>query len=285
MLGSILVALDGTPSSLAAARAALMIATEQQAHVTALGLVNAAWLERAQPVPIGGAGLKAELDHALVEASEKRIAAVLERFSAQARAFDVRSDARAVSGDVMAILQQEVTAHDLIVVSRLSRFDGDGDNEKIAPFVDRMVREEPRPLLVVPGDGTAADLPPDSPVLVAFDGSPASSRALHMLALLGLAANAHVHVVTAGAGARDAEAKAAAACQMLTRHGCTDAHAIGLSGASAHRPADAILDTAKTIGARMIVIGAYGTSGIQRLFGSCTRRILDACPVPVLVHH
>ena len=64
------------------------------------------------------------------------------------------------------------------------------------------------------------------PVLVAYDGSPASSRAVHMFALLGLAAGRVIHAVTLNrSSAGRAEETAAQACALLRRHRAAEAHA------------------------------------------------------------
>ena len=96
-----------------------------------------------------------------------------------------------------------------------------------------------------------------APVLVAFDGSPASSRTVHMFALLGLAAGRAVHVVTLDrSSARRAEETASRACALLRRHGAAETHAIGLGDREAGTPAETILGTAKALRPDMIVMGA-----------------------------
>jgi nucleotide-binding universal stress UspA family protein len=49
-------------------------------------------------------------------------------------------------------------------------------------------------------------------------------------------------------------------------------------------PADAIIDTAESVGATLVIIGARKRSGLGTIFmGSTTQRVLLDSPVPVLV--
>jgi single-strand DNA-binding protein len=140
-------------------------------------------------------------------------------------------------------------------------------------------------------DGGAGDLDGnldgdlDAPVLVAFDGSPASSRMLHMLALLGLAESRETHVLSIDTTSETAAVeRAAQACDLLRRHGVARVHGIGLGDREAGSPAETILGTAKTLGVGLIAMGAYGHRGIREIFGSCTREVLqDATKTPFLL--
>jgi nucleotide-binding universal stress UspA family protein len=166
-------------------------------------------------------------------------------------------------------------------------FDVDGEICELPLCVDRIIRGEPRPVLLVPEaeSGQQHDAS-QAPVLVAFDGSPASSRTVHMFALLGLGAGRVAHVVTLDrSSASRAEETARRACALLRRHGAAETRAIGLGDREAGTPAETILGLAKALKPGMIVMGAYGTRGIQEIFGSCTREVLNACPTPLFLHH
>jgi nucleotide-binding universal stress UspA family protein len=164
-------------------------------------------------------------------------------------------------------------------------FDVDGELYEMPLCIDRVIRGEPRPVLLVPPGGNPDD-DLAAPVLIAFDGSPAASRTLHMFALLGLSVDREVHVLTVDNRSEDAAAAAAArACALLRRHGTKQAHGIGLGDLQAGTPAEAILGTAKTLGAGMIAMGAYGHRGIREIFGSCTRDVLANSSKPLFLYH
>ena len=61
------------------------------------------------------------------------------------------------------------------------------------------------------------------------------------------------------------------------------AEALALEGT---RPVDALLTEAAAMPARLLVMGAFETTGLRTLFtGSATRRLLHAAPCPVFVAH
>lgn len=288
MLRSILIALDGSPSSLDAAGLGLELAHRHRAHVEGLGIVNSAWIQRPEAVPMGAMAYKTALELKELEGATERVGAVLQDFRGRAERADIPSfEIREVDGDPLHVIGTEAVSHDLIVLGRHSMFDLDGEIYELPLYVERIIRGEPRPILLVPDDvpGSRQDAS-QAPVLVAFDGSPASSRAVHMFALLGLAAGRAAHVVTLDqSSSRRAEETAARACALLRRHGAAAAHAVGLGDREAGTPAETILGMAKTLRPETIVMGAYGTRGIQELFGSCTREVLNACPAPLFLHH
>lgn len=288
MLRSILVALDGSSSSLNAARVALMLGHSFGAHVEGLGIVNSAWIQRPEPVPIGGTAIKAALDLKHLATARERVNAVLQNFHDEARACGVLSQkTREVEGNPVRLIEREATAHDLVTLGRNSLFDVEGELYDLPLCVERIVRAEPRPILLVPSSNSCRELDDMmKAVVLAFDGSPAASRALHMFALLGLAAGRSVHVVTVdNASQANAAETAGRACTLLSRHGVSQAHAIGLGDREAGTPSETILGLAKGLGAGLIVMGAYGHRGIREIFGSCTREVLNACPQALFLYH
>jgi nucleotide-binding universal stress UspA family protein len=288
MLKSILVALDGSASSLRAGQLALGLAHRHKAYVKGLGIVNSVWIQRPEPVPIGGTAIKREHDLRALQTATERVEAVLQSFRKEARDENVATlDVDKADGNPLDVIEVAATAYDLVVIGRNSLFDVGGEVYEVALCVDRIIRREPRPILLVPpstnGNG-GSDI--TSPVLVAFDGSPAASRTLHMFALLGLGRNQAVHVLSIDNDSEKAAVETAVrACALLERHGVTQTHPIGLGSSEAGRPAEAILGTAKALQAGMIVMGAYGHSGIREIFGSCTREVLNNCTKVLFLHH
>jgi nucleotide-binding universal stress UspA family protein len=288
MLRSILIALDGSPSSLQAARRGLELAQHHRAQVEGLGIVNSAWIQRPEAVPIGGMAYKTALDMQVLGNATDRIEAVLDSFRKEAEKLSVSSfGIRQVDGNPLEVIEIEAASHDLIVIGHHSMFDVEGEICELPLCVDRIIRGEPRPVLLVPDDTPASGQgSSQASILVAFDGSPASSRTVHMLALLGLAAGRVVHVATVDrSSSRRAEETASRACALLRHHGAAETHAVGLGDREAGTPAETILGLTKALKPDMIVMGAYGHRGIQEIFGSCTREVLNACPTALFLYH
>ncbi|MBF9196934.1 universal stress protein [Microvirga terrestris] len=287
MLRSIVIALDGSPSSLQAIRLGLELARRHQAHVEGLGIVNSAWIQHPEAVPADGIAYKIVLNPQELQDSAERMKTVLRDFEDKASEAGVAScKARRVEGNPAEAIEIEAASHDLIVLGRGSLVSVAGEISELPWCVEHIVRGEPRPVLLVP-DGTASrQSGTQAPVVVGYDGSPASSRVIHMFALLGLAAGRIIHVITLDrSSAVRAEETAARACTLLRRHRAAEAYAVGLGDREAGTPAETILGLTKTLGAGMIVMGAYGHRGIQEIFGSCTREVLHVCPTPLFVHH
>lgn len=287
MLRSILVALDGTESSTRASQIALHLASQHQAHVEGLGIVNSAWIQRPEPVPIGGIAIKTALDLSRLGTARERVDQVLQDFQAQAAEAGITSyDFRATEGHPPLVIAREATAHDLVAVGRKSMFDVAGELYDFPVCVERIIREEPRPILLVPSETSGSEVASrERSILVAFDGSAAASRALHMFALLGLAQDRAVHVVSVADGSDVATEMAERARDLLARHGTLHTRAIGLGDREAGTPAETILGLAKSLAAEIIVMGAYGHRGIREMFGSTTREVLSACPTVLFLHH
>ena len=71
--------------------------------------------------------------------------------------------------------------------------------------------------------------------------------------------------------------------EFLKVHGVeADLDAQGSSG----DPAGILLKRAEKVGARMLVMGAFGHRGFREiLFGSCTRHLFTSAPLPLFIYH
>lgn len=120
----------------------------------------------------------------------------------------------------------------------------------------------------------------DGPVLLAWDGSHEAASAMRAaLPLLALASAVHILTVREkedGFPARDA------AC-YLSRHDIhAEIHAVERSGTIAAT----IAETARGLGAGLIVMGLFGKSRLRELLlGGVSRELLDHAKVPLLLAH
>lgn len=287
MIRRILVALDGSPSSNAACAVALRLAGRYKAGIHALGILDADFIQRPQPVPAGAMSYKRALDLKLLTDAAQRVAAVLDDFAGQARKAAVDHVCEHVEGDPRSAIEVAANACDMIVVGKTSLYSAVGEISSMPIVIEKLLRNSVRPLLVVPDRQAVGDTGRElSPVVVAFDGSVVSSRALHLFALLGLGRGRQVNVLTQNDGStKNAEAAATQACEFLRAHGLRRVRAIGLGDQEAGKPAESILGTAKSIDASMIVMGAYGHRGMQEMFGSCTRSVLSGLQTPLFMYH
>lgn len=269
MIRSILLSLDDTPCAIAARDLAFALARRTGAAVTAvLVLDRPHTMDTREPVPVGGAAFAERRNARIAAALEAEAASVLAaaREAAGELPFDVVRRAEAPEPALLA----EGAAHDLIVIGRDCTLGREQAEDGLSPTVEALIRDGARPLLVVPPEAP----PAAGPVLVGYDGSLPAMRTLQLFALLGLAEDSPVKLLDFSEGAT------AAPLGYLARHG------LRAEGAAAEGDAhDILLAEARSLPARLLVLGADEEGGVARLiFGSATARLLRAAPCPVFIH-
>lgn len=287
MMRSILVALNGSPSSNAAPSVALRLAARHKARLHAVGILDTDFIQRPEPVPAGAMSYKHSLDLSLLKDAGQRLGAVLEDFSSRARAAGVQFDTKAVEGESRAAIEDAASACDLVVVGKTSLYSADGEISSLPLCLEQLLRKSVRPMLVVPDLQVIGEPGRElAPIVVAFDGSVVSSRAIHLFALLGLGRGRQIHVISQNDGSTArAQLAAEQAYTLLRAHGLKRVRAVGLGDREAGKPAETILGTTKSVDASMIVMGGYGHRGVQEIFGSCTKSVLAGLRAPLFMYH
>jgi nucleotide-binding universal stress UspA family protein len=277
VLRSILVALDSTPASSAAQDLALDLAKRLQCKITGIAVLDRAHITAPTAVGIGGSAFKQHRDEVKLKEAEAFLERMEHRFEDSCEAIGAQWQVIEAEGVPHLMIEHESVRHDLLVVGKDTDFHLDED-PSVADTVHHLLRETARPLIVCPE--TVAG---EGPVLVAYDGSMSSSRALHMLALLGNVRDRHVHVVSIADDQASASEQAAYAAELLTKH----QHEVTPHGirSQAH-PAEIICAEAATLGVTLIGMAASGDRPIHDFFlGGTTQRLLRQCPCPLFVHH
>jgi len=270
MLGSILIALDDTPGAIAARDVAFALARRTGAAVTAVLVLDRPHTTGThEAVPVGAGAFASRRNAKLAAVVEAEAEAVLA--AAREAAGDLVFDAVRRQDAPEEALLAEGAAHDLIVIGRDCTLGREQADEGLSPTVEALIRDGARPLLVVP---PAAAREGTGPVLVGYDGSVPAMRTLQLFAVLGLAGDAPVKLLDFSAGAT------AAPLRYLERHG------LAVEGVEAEGDAhDILLAEARSLPARLLVLGADEEGGVSRLiFGSETARLLRAAPCPVFIH-
>ena len=277
MLRSILVALDDTPGAVAARDVAIALARQTGAALTVTVVLDRPHTaDEHEPVPLGGAAFKARRDAKLVAQAEEDAKAALDACAAAAG--DQPYTVLRLEDAPEPALLQAGAKHDLIVLGRDSTLGREQTEGGVAPVIEALLREGARPLLVVP---PGAVLRSEGPVLATYDGSAPAREAFQLFALLGLAGTSPVRVAAVAETRPAAQTLAEEGASSLRRHGLA-AEPLAVAGADA---AALLLAEADAIGARMMVMGAYGGGSLMRLLtGSTTYRLLRDAPVPVFIH-
>lgn len=277
MATSILVPVDGSPASSAAANLALRLAVKHQATVHALVMVETEAILNPDAHPASDPAFDQALDLNPVADGGQRADAVLGEFASRARETSVPFSGTTIQGAPLPAIISAATSCDLIVVGKTSLRSVSGEMASIPLCIELLLRTSVRPTLVVPDLKVVGEPEAElAPIVVAFDGSVVSSRALHLFALLGLGRHRQVHVLTQDdESTARAEATAEAGCALLRAHGLKRVRPIALGNRDAGTPSETILGVVKSVDASMVVMGAYGQRGIREVFGSCTRGVLS----------
>lgn len=139
--------------------------------------------------------------------------------------------------------------------------------------VERLVRALHRPLLVA-----SREFRPIRRVLLAYDGSPTTQKAVAIVGESPLFRGLDISVVTVGQGDK-ARSGLDSAVQRLSDAG------LAATGRMVEGPPDeAIATCVREDGMDLLVMGAYGHSRIRELIvGSTTNAMLRSCRIPVLL--
>lgn len=148
-------------------------------------------------------------------------------------------------------------------------------------LAEGMVFGSGRPVLVLPEARSHAPL--QDHVAIAWDGGRAAARAVHDAMPLISIARA-VTLITAFDDKASGERSIAGLLAYLSRHGIEARHKdVSTAGA---RIGTTLQDSAVSLGAGMLVMGAFGHSRIRDfVVGGATRSVLDHVALPVFLSH
>lgn len=277
MIRSLLVGLDDSEFSAAAVTYAIELAKQHDALLVGVAVVFEPLFRDSTPPEKLSPSYKPAYDK-LVSDAHEHCHALLSKFAEQASAACVRFRTLEDVGLPAEQIQIESQRFDLIVMGQETHFNFEASCRS-CQTLQKLLHNPPRPVIAVPKQPLTG-----SGVLVAYDGSVASSRSLHALVNSGLASPGPVFVMAIDIeDAVSAAGVARRAVEYLQFHGIT-AHNIHVQ--SEHPPSQLILDEALARGVRLIALGAYGHGGIAEwLFGSTTKYVLQNTHVPLFLYH
>ena len=278
ILKSILVSIDRSSDSTPAMELALQWAKRFDAALVGVGFIDEISIEVAQEY-LYKEGLIASVSPPLIARVHEDYKRILEQYAARCAEGAVSCTTPSDVGLSLERVLLEAQRHDLIVMDRLKimvpGFEGP-QAQKLAPIL----KHSPRPVVLVPPHGGRAE---GGEILVAYDASLQSARALYAATFSVLEADAKVHIVSVATSRADAARAADHATAFLRLH---QLDAVPHPVESKEAPAAVILDQVDRLGAGLIVMGAYGEPVLREFFlGSVSRTLLEESTVPVFLAH
>lgn len=266
---NILVAFNGTDSSVSALRYAAALAKQKGAHVTAIlaYATHQAVNSRAAYVPEAARKIIEEAETGIIDGIEAHFEGLREEIALGDALHFMR-----VSGRVDAVLSETARYFDLVVIGSNT---GEDVDDHVVIHSDRIALMSGRPLILVPNGYDASVKHVNA--AVAWDGSRAAARALSD-ALSLLEYQGTLSLVSVG------EAEGLAALEVhVVRHGVgVTPIALPASGDTA----GALLDFCEQQDPELLVMGAYEHSKFREDFlGGVTAKVLKRVRIPVLISH
>ena len=278
MYQDILLCTDGSPAAEAATDCAIWFGKKLKARLRALYVTDVRLLEGPWISDFSGA-IGAQPYSALLpqlqQIQREKGATVLAAVERRCRDNGVACETAYETGSLAQFILDNEAKADMVVLGQ------HGEHAAwlggaLGSSVERVVRASVKPCLVTPDKFHQIQH-----VLIAYDGSEESSKALRAGVALASVLGAKVTItMVAALGAEDAAFDALHKAKERAIEAGVTASAEPLHG----DPEVQILELKESIGADLIVMGAYGHTRIRELIlGSTTSHVLRKSDVPVLL--
>ncbi len=277
MLKSILIGLDGSPSSTAALELGIQWAKRFNALLVGIGIVDDATIYPPETGPLGADYHNWERDEQVIQEANHKVKQLLASFAERCAeshiSFNVLQDAGLPYEEIL----RESQRYDLVMFGHDTHFRF-GTVDQPDETLWKVLKRGPRPVVIAP-----PKLESGSSVVVAYNGSPQADRALQAFQSSGLDFGEEVCVVNVDDDREEATRQAERAVEFLRLHQINAvAHALG----PVDSVSQAILEEVRQRSARLLVMGACGHSAVREfLLGSITKAVLKESPVPVFLCH
>jgi nucleotide-binding universal stress UspA family protein len=282
MIKSILVCIDGSASSEETTLTAIKIARERHATLVGMAIGHAPGPQPGPRAGIHGSSFDRRWTNLRPVDAHSYAAMLLATFERRCRSAGVLARVLEVVSRSPEDIIAEIERHDLTLVGHEAsfQFENRGDHRAMR---EKILRRTSRPVLLIPDDATGMSDPLGPKVLIAYDGGPASARALASFVASGLGDSRDVHVVTVGEDGEKAMETAMHAAESLRSSGIkATPHGI----VSVLSDSDALVEFGSKLGAGLVVMGAFARSRIKEMFsGSLTRALVAGSPTPIYLQH
>lgn len=280
MIRRILIPLDPSPYSESALQLACIHAKEYDSEVTGMVILDIPGIEDSiGPVPIGGIHLAEKLEKEKKEEAQQRIEELIEKFKATCRKKGVQHREAERQGSPSAQILNESIYYDLLIIGLRTYFHFE-TSEKYCSSLDKLLKESVTPIYGVPEKLPFSEKPDRKiRILMAFDGSPLSARAMQRFTQLIIPDLYEITLLNSSEDRESGELLLSGAEEYLNSHNITNIQKVWTS--------DDIIDVIqKEYYDSMdgFVIGAHARDGIfDFLVGSLTKYLVKSAKKPVFI--
>lgn len=284
MIKSLLVPFDGSPSSLSALSIACSISGLTHAKLFGLHIKDQ---RRLTHIPLtsalaGSIGMAPIVEiplppEELLKAEEK----LDNEIQALIKVFDERCAQARVSGQFVSklgfpaeVIIESARSVDFVVIGNSGQHEGI-DQLQSGLTTNALLHSTTRPVLVVPEEPAG-----ESRIVIAYDGSAASERALRAAAEFAEVTQLNdVHLLTISGEPDVYEKLQKAALEYLSSYDIELTRAV-----SQGKPAEVIAQYVEDVDASVLALGAFGHNRLtERIFGSTTSAVLKQTTAAVLL--
>ncbi len=278
MIKSLMVCTDGSDPAAIAVAYGIHLAHGLKARLSGCHVLDSRTLEGPLLADISGLlGAQPYADQVaqIRQLLEHRGTAILEAFNKDAQAEGLDAECLLRTGHPARVILEAEACAELILLGQRGEH-AEQSGEMIGSVAERVIRHSIKPCLVTP-----PAFRPIRRILVAFDGSNVSSKALHEGVELALALRLPMVLLTVAEehGRERARAIVEDGMRLVRAHEGVAAQLV-VEG----RPDHVILTQAEELGCDLIVVGAYGHSRIREMIlGSTTQNLVARAHCPVLL--
>jgi len=216
MLKRILLPLEPSAHGCNARLVALRIASLQKAQVTALSLLDRPGIRReVGTAPVGGGAFAADMVKGREKEAMDGMARLIAEFTQQAAEAGVEFAVKDKTGEPAELIVEQSMFHDLVVMGLKSDFNFDGEADDTRRYVQAVLDKSATAVLGIPS--VPMQKVPQN-VLITFNGSIPSARALHWATEIPWFKGADVRLLMADTTEQEALPLLAKAEEFLLSH-------------------------------------------------------------------
>ena len=277
MIKSILIATDGSASSVVATQYGCCLAKLFQAEVCGLNVVDIRALEGPLMSDISGSlGFEPYQNYLpkFQQILQERSDAVLEDFKVMCADQGITAEVKRLSGIVPNVIAEEARRVDLVVIAQHGEH-AQWSSGLLGSTAETVIRKSPRPVLIAPRK--YRDI---KKILIAYDGSNEATRGLKMACETFSGLSCELHVVFA-TDDDDRADKLAAEVRDYVGHHRIEVVQTRLTGSASQ----GILQHAEQQDFDLIVMGAFGHSRLHDLIlGGTTTYMIRETTIPIMLN-